>query len=156
MVVADVRHVRRPSAASSKEVCWSATLIRSSWRCSRRCLVSSDSWFLGRSTDHLKNSTKTMWPGLLLGKDPRKWHCTSQFWRSWMSEISRVLKPMRHVAFFHTRSCCQSKVVPYAAHELAGQRDKLRVLREHVLRVVARQNTIADWNQPALWPWYVT
>lgn len=27
-------------------------------------------------------------------------------------------------------------VVPYAAHELASQRDHLRVLREHVLRVV--------------------
>eukprot|EP00435_Cladocopium_sp_Y103_P044242 s634_g12.t1 len=34
------------------------------------------------------------------------------------------------------------EVVPYAAHELAGHRDKLRVLREHVLRVVRDYNQI--------------
>ena len=108
-IFTDFWHARRPSAASSKEVCWSATSIRSSWRCSRRCLsVSSDSsWFLGRSTYHLKNSTETMWPGLLLGKDPRKWHCSSQIWR-WMSEISRVSKPMRHVAFFFVQEAVDS------------------------------------------------
>jgi len=33
-------------------------------------------------------------------------------------------------------------VVPYSAHELAGHRDKLRILREHVLRVVRDYNQI--------------
>ncbi|CAE8674019.1 unnamed protein product, partial [Polarella glacialis] len=39
-------------------------------------------------------------------------------------------------------------VVPYAAHELASQRDKLRVIREHVLRVVRDYNQIMTALSP--------
>lgn len=39
-------------------------------------------------------------------------------------------------------------VVPYAAHDLASQRDNLRVLREHVLRVVRDYNQIVTALQP--------
>merc|ERR1712151_705053 len=52
------------------------------------------------------------------------------------SNFDKELLKMFQEVYYWEKIQGSGIVVPYAAHEIASQRDQLRVLREHVLRVV--------------------
>mmetsp|Transcript_14483 Transcript_14483/g.50911 ORF Transcript_14483/g.50911 Transcript_14483/m.50911 type:complete len:4419 (-) Transcript_14483:356-13612(-) len=58
------------------------------------------------------------------------------------SNFDKELLKMFQEVYYWEKIQGSGIVVPYAAHDLASQRDQLRVLREHVLRVVREYNQI--------------
>merc|ERR1712060_244089 len=58
------------------------------------------------------------------------------------SNFDKELLKMFQEVYYWEKIQGSGIVVPYAAHDLASQRDTLRVLREHVLRVVRDYNAI--------------
>mmetsp|Transcript_64893 Transcript_64893/g.119431 ORF Transcript_64893/g.119431 Transcript_64893/m.119431 type:complete len:4522 (+) Transcript_64893:77-13642(+) len=64
------------------------------------------------------------------------------------SNFDKELLKMFQEVYYWEKIQGSGIVVPYAAHEIASQRDQLRVLREHVLRVVRDYNQILAALQP--------
>jgi dynein heavy chain len=64
------------------------------------------------------------------------------------SNFDKELLKMFQEVYYWEKIQGSGIVVPYAAHEIASQRDQLRVLREHVLRVVRDYNQIIAALQP--------
>jgi dynein heavy chain len=77
-------------------------------------------------------------PLLARGEDPHRGSKSGML----ESNFDRNLLRMFQEVYYWEKIQGSGIVVPYAAHELASNRDQLRVLREHVLRVVREYNII--------------
>merc|ERR1719453_863756 len=64
------------------------------------------------------------------------------------SNFDKELLKMFQEVYYWEKIQGSGIVVPYAAHEIASQRDTLRVVREHVLQVVRSYNQIISALKP--------